>query len=518
MDNALIMQIVVGLIAIFYLVASCFSAKTWQVVHVLLAAMVFVAAGVFCVFAAVTLKTHQQWREQYNQVRADLDRELADQVAMELGAADALELSEQTLRGVQNALSRATVDRGRLWRNLTVTAAQGDASSVTLSLVGWGEDRCRTVGVEAVEEEAPAPVEEPVAEPAAEEGQGEAPPAEGEEAPAEQPAGPGIKPHGLVENLIVYAFKEVPLSSLSEARQRVLFPDSELYLKDTQGLCRVPGAYLGEFKVTAVADTTVTLAPNLPLDPRQIADIQARGTTWVLYELMPLDAHELFAGLSDEQLQTMFPQAQLGLPAERYTALLSELRRDQQPADPDDPPERVWLKVKFVRAHKMDDVEFNAGDEVVLDGETAAKLIDSGVAERVEPIFVRGLRDYAYFYREVWNRFVELEDIMAVVARDMQTLGDSLAKVQKQIAEQTEIRDKLQADKQGFEVELRVVNQLLGTLEQQQSELRAALSEIYRTNNRLAAELAEIQRTLLLGAPREQEQARRPAPAQAAAQ
>ena len=60
MDNATLMYIVIGLLFIFFVVLLVFSAKSWRVLHLITAFLVFIAAGFLMYFTAATLRTHQE--------------------------------------------------------------------------------------------------------------------------------------------------------------------------------------------------------------------------------------------------------------------------------------------------------------------------------------------------------------------------------------------------------------------------------------------------------------------------
>ncbi|MEX2558840.1 MAG: hypothetical protein WD403_02945, partial [Pirellulales bacterium] len=107
---------------------------------------------------------------------------------------------------------------------------------------------------------------------------------------------------------------------------------SVLYVFE-QTLVDRPGAYLGEFEVTGVSDKQIQLKPAMKLTDRELNRITATKGSWVLYERMPGDRHDMFAGLDQAQLAAMMP----GVPPE----VLNEYLHHEQNAGPDDPPERV---------------------------------------------------------------------------------------------------------------------------------------------------------------------------------
>lgn len=121
------------------------------------------------------------------------------------------------------------------------------------------------------------------------------------------------------------------------------------------------GRYLGEFKVTAVAENQVTLAPALKPSPEaQEAVAAANGRGWTLYDIMPVDTADLFHGVklrgvdvvpdltAEAQRQLLAAQVALSMPqasperqAEAVDLLLNELAKDGKPAGENDPADRV---------------------------------------------------------------------------------------------------------------------------------------------------------------------------------
>ena len=93
-------------------------------------------------------------------------------------------------------------------------------------------------------------------------------------------------PHGIADNkkAVLYAFEEADVQK--------------------------KGQYLGEFTASGVDDKKSLLTPTAKLTAREINRLKKLAKTkgpWVLYEMLPRDSHELFAGLGDEQLKAMLP-------------------------------------------------------------------------------------------------------------------------------------------------------------------------------------------------------------------
>ena len=75
------------------------------------------------------------------------------------------------------------------------------------------------------------------------------------EAPAEG------ETHSIEQGAIIYLFAETPVSELTAEHQAILFGESELPQKDTEGVCKIPTGYLGDFQVKEVAGESITLEP-----------------------------------------------------------------------------------------------------------------------------------------------------------------------------------------------------------------------------------------------------------------
>jgi hypothetical protein len=347
--------------------------------------------------------------------------------------------------------------------------------------------------------------------------------------PEPEPEGqPAARPHNIGANMVVHLFQETSLLALDEATQSALFPGNDLPLRDTQGFCKVPSQYLGVFQVTAVTADSVTLQPTLPLDATQSELIQARQGTWALYELMPVDAHEIWTGVTEEQLKALIQQQDTGLPDDEYVALLQEYGRDGTEGRDADPPERKGTKVKFLKDHSVDvdaeggeagisghrfntsgqavsaplrqgrPTEFVAGDEVVIDSETAQTLIGEGVCELVanQAVYVRRLRDYEHDFHQLALRFESLNDQIAVVERDTKTVEEAHAKAQNQLRSREDEKQKLEADLSHWEHEVDQLKQYLTELTDQRQKQRARLSHLYRANGLLASQLVKLEQQL----------------------
>jgi hypothetical protein len=188
---------------------------------------------------------------------------------------------------------------------------------------------------------------------------------------------------------------------------------------------RKKGRYLGEFVVSAVDQKQATLAPAAALGPRQMDNIEAAKGSWVLYEVMPRDDHELFAALGEAEKKAMLPAQSL-----------SEYLKDGQPAAKDDPSDRV-VDGKFVRPLRAYDV--------LLDDEQAKHVLlnDSIASVRHDKQLMEGAAAGAEKLRDACRKDIaaaeiDLKDVARqrdLVAAHRQRLEHKLAAVQALVAQ-----------------------------------------------------------------------------------
>ncbi len=147
------------------------------------------------------------------------------------------------------------------------------------------------------------------------------------------------------------------------------------------------GRYLGEFKVVQVIDKerTVELAPTRSLDADELTRLARSKGPWTMYEVMPVDKHEPFAGLNPQELKELLPASSL-----------AEYEKDGQDAAPGDPEERV-------RGGK----------------------------------YVRRLRDYGAIYENAHLQRSLFTDVYESALRDQQYMDEALASAESRKARKT---------------------------------------------------------------------------------
>jgi hypothetical protein len=465
--NPLVVQILVGLLAIFFIFLLVMCWKTWRVSHVIFSFLVFAGAVTFVVFAALVLKTHASWKNLYDKYERAVEKAEADQQKMLYGDPLTIEQKDDSIRSVHTELNHVVLHRGRIWRGCTPTV---DGNTIRVSTV-----------------------------------------------PANLAAGQKPQPNNMTAKLVLYAFTEA----------------------DTPEGQKLPVAYLGEFVVTGEPTATeIVLAPTLPLDQDQVQKITAGGATWALYELMPLDGYELFAvldpkenllvGMDKDALKKYVPN-QFGWSEEKYDKFLDTFYRFDRPAEEGDPPENVWMVVKFLKEHEIPvdadaeqqpleadryfdsggratvrplrrgeqgPVKFVAGSIGIFDQTTANKLIADGVCEKVKLVYRRALHDYAHFFRESFRRHMELDDAIRRAKRGADEMVALAAKAKEQQTFHEEEKVKLQQELARFRQEQADVIAYGKRLDAEWEAFTQRLSQLYRENLQYADQLKRLQTQL----------------------
>jgi hypothetical protein len=247
---------------------------------------------------------------------------------------------------------------------------------------------------------------------------------------------------GLKEETILFAFEEGPLD---------------------QGM-----GYVGEYKVAAM-DTeakTATLKPAMELAESQRQRLSHGSGKWSLYEIMPLDQHELLEGLDEAALRAT-------LPAES----VDEYLRDGKPASADDPDRRVIGILKD-------------GGWSTLDSLREQGKLDQVVEKR----YSRELRDYQLLFRELARQRAVASDRIAQLERDLAQLEGALAKAQADVAYRENEKVRLGVDLRRFQYERDLVQHHFAALLAQHANLQEELSKTLTSIRELSDELARYHR------------------------
>jgi hypothetical protein len=492
MDNPVLYQALGGLLVLFFLFLVFMFTKTWRWFHVVCMFFVFGAAVTFCFYAAMSYKTHAAWRTIVVKNRKKAEELETEFDTLMYGDRTQVVQEIPSIRTQNARFARLVFDRGRVWRECTPQGPQPDG----------------TVVVNTV------PASAAAGDPAA---------------------------NQIIQAMVLYAFGEgeIPAEMAQAPGTETVVPPGT----------KVPVFYLGEFSATAVTDTSVTLAPTLPLDDAQKAAMQIAGATWTLYEIMPIDGHKFFSndpdktpdlnrtadedpifGDMDREFLGKFlppPQRPQNMTDESYQQLLDQHQRilddfvrDGKRAAEDDAPDNTWVKVRFLEPHqevvdsdvRLDGVqgsqdffgqgraeipllqrggpaEFKKDDIGVFPQEDADRLITGNICERIEPIYVRSLTDYEYQFRKIQMRMVENEQERQRIDRNLQQLNIADTRTLTQIAYRQQESQKLQQDRDKFQYEAAQIGAYRDKLQKILDDTKAELSRLYRTNHQLEEEL-----------------------------
>ena len=244
------------------------------------------------------------------------------------------------------------------------------------------------------------------------------------------------QPSGIQADTIVFAFEQGPPAQPNP----------------TQG-----AQYLGEFRVTKVAPQQAELVPVLELDQLEKQRIANSRGPWVLYETMPVDQLELFAGLTEEQLRQVLPAASV-----------EEYIRQGSPAGPDDDE---WHVIGY-------DEEGN-------------RVGPDDMDKAVRKVYQRRLRDYATEFADLNEHRVIMLASIDAVKEDNKRLAAARTVANNLQAFRTEEKRKLVIDLAGVKKERQIIEKHLSTVQRELATARKLLDQAIAENRRLADELTQ---------------------------
>ncbi len=465
----ILLLLLVSLIVFIYFIVM--TARGWGVLHTILLCTLFIECWVFMVFAAGVQDRRVRYTKEAQLAQKKAEDALARTTQLLYGNFDASGDARKAVIPVRGMVRRLAAARGRVWRQLLYL--QNNNSEFLLEL-STGRPAANADGLEETEPAAPA-----------------TPAATIESLPAE---------------LVVYAFAE----SVNE-----------------QGHPR-PEFYLGEFKILQSQAGQVTLTPTLPLQSFQQEYIASgSATSWMLYELMPVDSHVAFAAEGSEPT----PEAIFGrMDPETIAALFANIPtennlqqkiidsyvRDGTRATGDDELASLWVQVNMLKNHEIDvdsEEEANATvgsyydsigrsvdsrlkreegssveltpemntELIVLKEEAAQELISAGKAELVQRIYVRPLNDYEEAFNQYVLRAQELFERITLVRRESSEIAKANEFANEMITFRQVENQKLTSDLSNVQKEIAVLNDSLTTANGQLTELRKQMSQLYRT-------------------------------------
>ncbi len=476
--------LLVSLIVFGYLIAV--SAKRWGVLHTILLCVLFIEGWVFLFFAAGVQTTRVGFTRDAFKNKEAAEQALQQTHTLLYGNFEVDSVNLDAVVPAKGLLQRATADRGRVWRRVNFIQAAGSGYQLEVPVQAGG-NAADNLGAGADAAAAPA-------------------------------AGPNSE--SLPVDLVVYAFGE------------------EI---DAEGR-PIPRTYLGEYRVTQSQAGLVQLEPTLPLRPEQQQAIQTGAApTWTLYEMLPLDNHRAFAApgsqpteeaifgrMDEEMLRSLFAGIQ---DDQRREAIIQSYLRDGQRATDEDPIEAVWVQINILKNHQVEvdsqdvanatergyfdstgraiDVRLKRSEKgesgtvtltpemndeiIVVKAEAAQTLIDNGVAELVQRIYVRPLNAYLEGFKELYLRSEQVDHSRDLVTRESAEIQAAMQDAQEMIAFRQVENQKLAHDLQGYQQEVAVLQTEVAAAESRLESLKQEISRMYRTIQAYRSYLTSIQ-------------------------
>jgi hypothetical protein len=227
-------------------------------------------------------------------------------------------------------------------------------------------------------------------------------------------------------------------------------------------------------------------------------------------------------------LRNIIPQPATGLNDMQYARFLSQFVRNGEAADEvNDPPDNIWIRVKFTKAYQAEvdapvamewtdlpfdsqgravwhrlrragstaepgKVDFAAGEIAVFDRQSAEKLIADGVATLESRVFRRTIVEFETKFRLAYARFAELNTRIAALAQDIKAVQASKDKADAQATLVEDYKAKLTDDLAKVTFERDEMGKYRQALQTRLGEVRTELSQLYVSNRKLAAELAAL--------------------------
>ncbi len=243
--------------------------------------------------------------------------------------------------------------------------------------------------------------------------------------------------------------------------------------------------YAGEFKVASVVENQITLAAALKLDApglERLRGLVAGGKPWTLFELMPMDRHDVFRGLSMSG-QSLVPAL---ADADRRGVLAAHVadRMSTLPADA-----QQTLVDRLDREFRLDGQAPQATD-----GEVPPERLRDGLYERP-------LIDFASLFHELERQRTIALDTIAAHQLEIQYTQQSLDDARKQQQFMEQLRGETREQLAKLTRERDAVAAHRQHLADQLDEVRSAIARLAAANREMAGQLAAAQRQALEGAP-----------------
>lgn len=265
--------------------------------------------------------------------------------------------------------------------------------------------------------------------------------------------------------------------------QTVLWVFDEADVKDG-------GSYLGQFTVASIGgqdERMLQLQPSMQISAPQRQQLQQsasrNGASWALYEVMPVDTHEAFAELDEQQLKDLLPGSSLEDYLSDGQIMTAEEVKTQGMHGKVLAVDETGEIVKGVVEVKNDD-GIDVEVEVPMQQE-----IDKGKGK-----FVRQLRDYEELFLRYHLRWAKWVDEMQSATRSRDYVTAAKQDADRQFQYRQKERDQLAQDKKTYLSEKDMASAHRQALQQTLDTVQKAILATIQANQALAGEIARIQR------------------------
>lgn len=476
----ILLLLLVSLIVFIYVLVV--SARGWGWLHSILLSFLFIECWVLIVFSAGVHYRRVNATQEAAKNRAEAEKALELTQTLLWGTFNTANTPEDVDAVVpaQGMLRRLTADRGRVWRQLNLLQSAGGTYQLEFPVLDTdpGDD---------LVDGAVDPL-------------GEDPAAPGQPAPVAQSS------ESLPTNTVVYAFAE----EIDEEAGR-----------------HIPNYYLGEYVVKESQGGQVTLQPTMQLFPAQQQRIDGgAATSWTLYELLPLDSHdvfvmpgskpsedEIFGTMDEETIRAMFAD----VPTENnlQQELIESYLRDGKRAEEGDAVDEVWVQVNVLKEYTLDvdskeianatargffdasgrsiDLRLKRGEEgvvtltpdmkgerIILKEEVATPLINSGVLELVQRVYVRPLVDFEEAFSHQMLREHEVMQGIELARRDQRELEKANQLAQEMIAFRQVESQEISSDLGNYQREAKILQDAVARATSEFSSLREEIQQLYQ--------------------------------------
>src|SRR5687767_13998306 len=110
-DFAIIFQVLVGLLALFFIFLTYVNTKMWRWVHVTATFLVFVATLIFCFYAAMVLRTRAAWVGYHDKLEKQVAEEEKNLEKLMRGDPQEPLSESPSVVGLREELGRVILDR-----------------------------------------------------------------------------------------------------------------------------------------------------------------------------------------------------------------------------------------------------------------------------------------------------------------------------------------------------------------------------------------------------------------------